>query len=313
MTNAHTIDFRQAPGKAPEAEVLRLAHGKDGIALFVSHTASDPIVGANTVFSALVPKSTSPRWHIITTLNQVVPAQPMWDVAPDASRGIQLAFEQPGGAINALLLRDPSGSQQSITSNYPLHSFSLPRFERPSQTPPEWLTAVIDNRRCVAISVVQKVAYKDLGPCSEALLVRSSTGFLLIHKTTIPGPVRGNRISPGRLYLAMLDNGMHPQKINGAGEVFDGSTIFEFDADMIDHKLVIVATTSSGMEIVSVSDQAGTMKLARHQYPMTVVLTSPAVADNGNGNALVAALRSSVAGQNQIVTAEVAIPDVGAH
>jgi hypothetical protein len=311
MIRTHNIDFKRPPGEVPQADVVRLARARDGVILVVSHTASDAIIGANTIFSALAIQSPSPSWGTFATLNELVPALPMWDVATDAHFKVQVVHERPGGAINAIMLRDSSGSEQSLTANYPLQSFSLPRFSRPSPGPPDWLTAVLDNRNCVAIPIAGKVPFIDLGACSEGLLVRSSAGFLFLYKIAVSGPVRGNSIRPGRLYLAVLDQTMHPLTKDGAGEVLGGSTMFEFDADIIDKKLVVVATTSGGIEVASGSVQGPAFSLVAKREYSTPVLMSPAVADNGNGKALIAALRSGTS-QSGVVIAEVAISELGA-
>jgi hypothetical protein len=101
-------------------------------------------------------------------------------------------------------------------------------------------------------------------------------------------------------------------KQDAAGEVFGGSTIFEFDADIIDKKLVVVATTPGGIEIAAgFVPGAAFGPVAKHEYPAPA-LTSPAVADNGNGKVLIAALRSLGNSQSGVVIAEVALSELGA-
>jgi hypothetical protein len=305
--NSQNIDFRQLPSDSPQPDMLRLAHGQNGVVLVVSRTSNDPILGATTVFSETRPKGSSTVWSTLATFNQVVPATPVWDISPDAARKLQFVLEVPGGAINSLALHLASGEQRTLTANSPFQSFSSPRFEKLDNSSPEWITAVVDNRDCVAISITSQRPNRSLGPCSEGLLVRLNKSFLFIYKKTVPGPVRGNNISPGQLFIARLDNNMGVQGLEGSTVLFGGSTVFQFDAGVVGNKVAIVASTASGIEAASYSDQGTTAKLPQRAYGTTAV-TSPTIAEVGNGMLLLAAMRSSGKDQQAIVIAEIPVP-----
>jgi len=237
-------------------------------------------------------------------LSEVVPAKLQWDVAPSANGDSEIAFGKPGGAINALMLRSASGTMRALSSAYPLQSFSEPRFARSAAHPPDWLTAVVDNRTCVAFPLGTPSAQcRTLGECAQGLLVHYGPGFAFIFKTVVPGPVRGNLIAPGRLHSAMLDAELRPT--GPPAEIFDG-TIFEFDADVIKGKLVVLATTPRG--VVIASEPSPRAKFLSREYEVPATLTSPAVAGSASGKAILAALDSSGSGPARVVTTEVAIP-----
>jgi hypothetical protein len=299
MAEMQKIEFTPAAG-APPADAIRLTRGKDGVFLFASKTASTPPMGARTTISAVAPGASRARWKTVATLDEMVPAQPIWDVTLAEGSQPDIVYERPGGAINALLLRRASGATEGLSGAYPLQSFSDPRFARPTGKPPQWMTAVVDNRTCVALPLRPGAEYRTLGECSGAgLLVLMDSGFVYLYKTKVPGLVRGNLNSPGRLHLATLDAELRPT--GPPTEVFSG-TIFEFDADVIRNKLVVLATTPSGIAILS-GNAGPSGKMEIKEFPVPLALLNPAIAAGESGKAFLAALDGT-----RVLRAEADIP-----
>lgn len=305
MVEIPKIKLTQLAGNAPAADALRMSRGKNGPILIVSHTVTSPVLGANTTFSARAALDPDGIWSTIATVSQMLPAQPKWDVAPATDGQLQIASEKPGGAINALMMLRRSGSTTALTTEYPLQSFSGPKFAKPSGKPPQWLTAIVDNRTCVAIQLEQPAPYRTLGECSDGLLVQHGSGFIFIYKTNVSGTIRGNLISPGRIYLVMLNTEL--QSMGPPVEIFNG-TIFEFDADFVNDKLIIVATTQRGLVLVSRLDQSKSPKFRIEEFSVSVALTSPAIVASTSGKVLLAALESDGQGATRILMTELAIP-----
>ena len=305
MAEIQKIEFTLVPGAPPAADALRLARDSKGVFLAVSKTASTPPMGASTTISALAPLGSGAKWSTIATLAEIVPAQPGWDICLALGDGPAIVHERPGGAINALLLRTAPGSAQALTGAYPLQSFSEPRFARPSGGPPHWVTAVADNRTCVALPLGPNPAYRRLGECAAGMLVTIGSGFVYIFKTPVAGLVRGNLISPGRLHVETLDAEMHPTA--PATDLFSG-IVFEFDADLAGDKLVIVATTPEGLVVASAPARSLIAKFTGQELASHSILTNPAIVTGPSGKATFAALDATVPGEAHVVTAELAIP-----
>jgi hypothetical protein len=298
MAEMRKIEFKEV-AHAPSADTLRLTRGQDGVYLAVSKTVAIAPVGASTTISAISLTASGSAWNTMATLGEVVPAVLKWDVTMAASGQPEIVYERPGGAVNALLHRNASGSTEGLTGAYPFKSFSDPRFTRPLGAPPQWATAVLDETTCVAVPLTPIGPYRTLGECSAGLLVNTGSGFVHLYKTNVQGVVRGNLTSPGRLHLATLDAALHP--VGQPFEVFNG-VVFEFDADVIDNKLVVLATTLKGIVIAS-GHVRSTGKLAVEEHPASTALTSPAIAAGASGKVFLAALDSGHA-----VRAEMVIP-----
>ncbi len=300
MAEMQKIQFTRVPGEAPAADSLRLMRDKGGVLLVVSRTTPTPPLGANTVFSAFAPASPGAPWSVLAQVHEVVPAQPAWDVAAGPDGRPEIVYEKPGGAINALILRNAAGETQPVSAAYPLQSFSAPRFARPSGVPPAWLTAIADNRTCVAFPPAGSAAYHSLGECAEGLLVKTGVGFVYLCKTRVPGPVRGNLLSPGRIHIAALDAELRPA---GPPVQLFGGIVYEFDADIIQGRLVVLATTPKGVMIAAGPAQGQATRLTSLEHALPVALTSPAIVAGPPGKAYLAALDAA-----RVVTAEIPVP-----
>jgi hypothetical protein len=303
MAEMLKIEFTPLAGVVPLADRLRLATGENGSLLVVSKRARTPPIGAATTFSAL--DMTIPRaaWSEVVRVQEVVPAELNWDVAISNGQ-TKIVHEKPGGATNSLSLWTASGSSQALTREYPMQSFSEPRFVKASQ-PPGWVTAIVDNRTCVALSLVRAEPYRKLGECAAGLLVQNGIGFAFVYKTGVPGPARGNGISPGRIHLASLDAQLRSS--GPATVVFEG-VVFEFDADVIGDKLVVVATTPKGIVVAVGPAQRTAVRLVAEEHAIPTVLTSPAIGNSGSGKALVAALDSGGPAAARVFIADLTVP-----
>jgi hypothetical protein len=303
MAEMPKLQLVQLGGFVPQADGLRLASGRKGALVVLSKTEKDPVLGANTTFWGRSLADPNARWIELGTSREVVPAQPEWDVATAADGQPEIAFERHGGAINALALLSASGSTEAITAAYPLQSFSGPRFAKSSGQNPRWLTAILDNRTCVALPLTQDSRYRNLGECSAGLLLEIGSGFVFIYKTMLPGAVRGNLISPGRMHVATLDGELRPS--GRAPTIFD-DTIFEFDADLIRDRLIVLATTPKGMLLASRPTQPTTDRFDTQEYSIPKDLISPAIVRDASGTAALAAL--DLNGGTRVLIGKIVIP-----
>jgi hypothetical protein len=260
-------------------------------------------MGAETTISAMRVANPSDSPDVVTTIQQMVPAQPRWDVAVSSNRKLQIVYEMIGGAINSLILRTTSGDTKPLTGAHPLQSFSLPRFAKTSGGEPRWVTAVVDNHTCVALSLSGGFDLHPLDECADGLLVSASTGFVFLHKTTVPGVVRGNDIRPGRLYGTPLDHQFHP--IAPPTEVVP-SIVFEFDADIAGNKLIIAATTPGGISVAS--SDLPKLRFSAEEYSAPTALVSPGIVEDSQQQLTIGALAAEAGDRARVLIAQIAVP-----
>jgi hypothetical protein len=276
---------------------------KGAVFLVVSRTTSTPPLGAETTFAALDAVNPGGGWRSLASVHQIVPAQPAWDTGAGSGGQVQIVYEKAGGAINALALRAPSGETRVLTGEYPMRSFSLPHFAKYAGGLPLWVTAIVDNRICVALPVTQTGSYSELGECTEGLLVKGGSGFVFLAKKAVPGTVRGNSISPGRLQATPLGADLRQR---GRPVEVAGGTIYQFDADMVGDKLVIAATIPRG--IVVASTRMMDLRFKSQEYAAPETLSYPAMVPAPAGKAALYALDGYSSGKARIIAAEIAVP-----
>jgi hypothetical protein len=298
---AEPIAFTEVPPPQRGVEAIRLTRRQDEVILAASRTADDSPTGTQTNFSALPVSNPVAGWRSMVDAPMIRGARPRWDVAPDAQQRLQLAFEHSGGAINDLVFQIAGAEAVSIGGDYPGESFGAPRFSRPTGEPQPWVTAIVDDKRCIALPRAGG-RYRNLGDADDCMLIGSSPGFLLIAKTNARGSARGNDISPGILRVRRLDD-----QLRDAGPWFDPlkQTIFEFDADVIGGRIVIAATISGGFVLASL-DAGGTTFVAG-EYPASGELTSLSMLAHGD-RASLGVLDADSSRGTRILLADLPVP-----
>src|ERR1700686_3187820 len=114
MAEAQEVKLARVAGGVRAAEALRLVRDRGGAVFVVSETTSTPRLGAETAFTALSHASPGRGWNTIAVVWELVPARLGWDVSAAAAGGVDIAYEKPGGALNALVLREAAGSVRAI-------------------------------------------------------------------------------------------------------------------------------------------------------------------------------------------------------
>ena len=264
------------------ANSVKLERTRDGIVAVASTSTPSPILGATTHYFALPVGGRETSWKTVASISQMVPSMIAWD-AVILRDGLQLTYELAGGAVNAIIVRTPSGVEQSVTASVPLESFSKPRFEHTDGNAPVLLTAVLDQKQCVVLQVANAMPYQVLADCEEGVLIRNGTSFLLFYKVTELGPVRGNSTLPGRLYALPLNDRL--QKSGPASTVTD-STIYEFDAVLRNGQVAVCATTPDGVWIGRGESQGSVLRFPGALWVAPITLASPTLAFSvANGGA----------------------------
>lgn len=298
MTKSEKLEFKTTGAELSSPGSLRLIRIKDQAVALASHTTPLPL-GAQTEFRLLGLSSASPQWTTVAQVEELVPAEPKWD-AVDREGKLEIVYQRPGGAIDALMLVQPPAEPVMLTKQFPLNSFGDPRFAKSPSGPPRWITAVMDNRLCVAFPLGKDGKYRELRGCLQGLLVFAGKDYAFLYKTDVPGPVRGVATLPGRLHCQRLDS-----ELRSLGEPVDisGQTIFEFDAEVVNHRLVILATTPSGLSIATGSvNEVGAFHV--EEYSASPEFTSPSLLNVSPAVTLIAALEPTSGKGTRMVTAE---------
>ena len=195
------------------------------------------------------------------SIPQLLPALISWDVSYSTSEtAYHCVVENPGGAINALLLYDQKGNTTTLSAAYPLQSFSKPRLVRnehrggrPS------VSALVDNKSLVVFpgaASENEPAYIRIGDWDDGLLIATAKGYILFAKRDVGGPARDG-ILPGILNCVRLNEEFHV--VQDPIQPFGSDVlIYEFDADLVSavlpHECFVIAATGPNRTIVSHSE-----------------------------------------------------------
>jgi hypothetical protein len=134
-------------------------------------------------------------------------------------------------------------------------------------------------------------------------VVKNGSPLLYFAKKGVAGEVRGNNIAPGRLQASKLDPDFR-QPIYPI-EVAPGA-IFQFDAEVLGGKIVVVATTGDG--IVVASSPTAELHFTRKSYGAPPTLTSPVILPAVTGSITVCALDGEGTSSARVLVSNVAIP-----
>jgi hypothetical protein len=243
---------------------VKLIETKQRVQLLSSITkrSAADAMGYETVISStsIAKNGQSPSRAFVLT--QLLPPPPSWDIGLNSDSSYSVVYEQALGGTYALLVKRAYNAAVSVTSNYPLESFTRPRFIKRNQDDPgRLITAIAEKKGAILFLRKQDggyVKHAKLCDCNEAMMVRYKDGFILFYKVNVPGPVRGNLISPGKLYSVMLGKDFTP--MGTAFEPFSNNIVFEFDADVSEDKVVIFATSKTGNILAIASPFPGPIK-----------------------------------------------------
>ena len=229
---------------------VQLVPGEKGVALLYSMTraSSGPRRGYETSISSIGTMSgaqpSSPLWVI----SQMLPPPPSWDAAPASSPPYPIVYEKALGATYALVLRTAKRADAAFAGDSPFESFTRPRFVKGSEDDHlRVVTAICDEKSAVLFLQEPDGRYQKhakLCDCSDALILKHGDDFILFYKVTVPGPVRGKLLQPGKLMYVKLGKDFAPGGV--PKEVLPGSVVFEFDAAAHESNLAILATTRAG-------------------------------------------------------------------
>jgi hypothetical protein len=233
---------------------LRLIETGDGpVLLYSIQTMKSPPSGFSDhqmLISAASVKDPSQVTPVVS-LPRLLPPPPRWDARAAAGGGYEILYEEAGGALYKLLLRDPAGHQGSPSAAHPFESFTQPRFVRGrSNAPGDGVSAVLDSQTVVvfppgasapasAAAAPPPASHVPLGPASAAVVGVWGQPWVAA-KTALPGPTSFNE-PPGKLSLRRLGS-LAAAAATVSTLPFPGFLAFQFDALELGDEVVIFAT-----------------------------------------------------------------------
>jgi hypothetical protein len=296
-------------GDRRAVERIRLLPEPRGVRLFFSHSEDreQPDGRYVTVVSS---KPITPDGTIGENfqISHLLPGAAEWDVTGMDGSDYAVVMADFGGAVSSLDLHR-GGSQTALTDFTSPEDFKDPRFSRGNRRPPA-VTSVVDGNGVVVLPPAAGDSYASPSPAvadaqlDSALMVVASSGTYLLYKRYVIGPKRGR--FPGILQAVRLNESYAP-----AGPVLrpmGDRTVFEFDADVFEDGIAVVATSENGFLL-----GAGKLETLVHaEYKHGVRLLQPALVQAGGGVQL-AFLESPGNDFQHIVTAGVAAAPLHLH
>ena len=203
---------------------------------------------------------------------------PSWDLARNAT-GFAAVWTKPGSAIAQLGYRNSGGEELKLTGRYPAGVFQSPRFVRGATSSAPAVTALMLQRGSYGLvlfsaalesgnAVYQPLPSIASGFVQDGMLLRSDPGYLLVARMLQQGnrapdrkDARGESLPPGVLLFSRLN-----AKLEAVGPVVKplGDTpVYEFDCDLIDGTIFLLATTQTGYA-------AGRASIAEPELPWII-------------------------------------------
>jgi hypothetical protein len=239
-----------------------------------------------------------------------------WDALSAGQNAIAAISTDPGSRRCPLSygVSDRQGEIQ-LTQKYPMGVFQKPRFVKGRAGTEAAVASVRSDARPASV-VVFSAALPAEGAVAEipiasgilerALIVRSTTGYLLFYK--ILGPSVATRIvkslnggiRPGPLFCLRLDAHFHPL---GHPARLEPSDVFEFDADAGHGRVILFATTAEGFRIgIGIESDGGSLPTwSWRDAGREEQLESPAVLLQAN-RIYLAAIETPLTGPSKILT-----------
>jgi hypothetical protein len=317
MSNHH-LALTLSPLNINEVDAIwgiRLVKSQNDVVLFDAVINNQENLQNYLTILSSTPLKNGPQNRIpVFSIQQLLPAPPMWDVTYLEDNTNLCVIEQAGGALNRLVFVAKTGLEEPVTGLHDFESFSRPRFVK-SRMPHTniAISTISDNKNFVVFPSNQKsekMEYTKLGNWSDGVLLRLAKGYVLIAKHTVPGAERYN-ILPGILEFIRLDDQLQVthEIIKPLGE----QIIYEFDADHLltdtgNNNIVLFATGQDNL-LLKISDQAGkwldTIQISG-QFE-AVNLARPSVAVTAINEVYIATIEKMSAPDARILTGSIAV------
>ncbi len=279
---------------------IRVADTSAGVMIFASSTS--PVEGQASQYETKIWGSLledlGEDMAEVTVVPQLLPAPPRWDVI-QRDGTYRFVFEQGGGAVNSLTVRDTEEIIAVPSKKHPLVSFSQPRFFRDLGPRGEsFVSAIADDKQLVVFQSSDRTNYSKflrVGDWSDGVILSRTNGFLVFCKETAPGPAR-NEILPGIIHSAPLDKAC--RSVGKTTKPLGDRLVYEFDADIIQvneekERFVLLATTIDDIVLAVSGESLGdftTIEVSGDYAKMD--LSSPALALSFSGTCHVAFLEA---------------------
>jgi len=237
--------------------------------------------GYRTTVSSTAIAETSRTTSQLFVIPQLLPPPPDWDITWNSKDSYSVVFESAGGAVNSLSIKNTNLPDVPVTTKYPFETFSKPRFVKRYRDAQGRLSisAVSDNKHLVAFWATPEgnyESYMTMCDYENGIMIKYKQGFVVIYKSYIPGPVRGNSIPRGVLHYIMM--GMDFKQIGSAIQPLGNTTIFEFDVDVVADNIAVFATTENGIALAIGKASANAFEtVSRIEEHGSLMLTSPSI------------------------------------
>jgi hypothetical protein len=228
-------------------------------------------------------------------------SRPQWSLSGDSEESFHMALTHPGSAICPISLWSPDSEEAAVSGLKPNGVFQHPRFVRRSARAVPPVTAVDPAAGQGAVVAFippdsedhwafHQLFQPEEGVLQQALAVQHDDGFLLFYKIFVPGSVKmdsggaipslphahSGSVMPGILHCIRIDKSF---QISGKPfRPLGDELLFEFDADLFEHRVALLGTTASGfMASESMMDGDALIETSRIHRHLSPPLSAPSV------------------------------------
>lgn len=243
-------------------------------------SGKDALEHITTISSISVPDKGASISQLFA-ISQLLPPPPAWGIAWNSKDSYSVVFENAGGAINSLSMKNTNLPDVPVTTKYPFETFSKPRFVKRYRDAKGYLSisAISDNKHLVGFWATPKgnyETYMTMCDCEDGIIIKYQEGFVVLYKSYLPGPVRGGSIPRGVLHYIIM--GMDFKQIGSAIQPLGDTTIFEFDVDVVADNIAVFATTENGIALAIGKASADAFEtVSRVEDHSSLMLTSPSI------------------------------------
>jgi hypothetical protein len=226
----------------------------------------------------------------------VFPHRAAWSAAPAGAGQLQVAATDNGSAGSGLTWKGPA-ARRAVISQHERHGvFDSPAFLRPTNATPEAVAAagLLGGRMCPVLfqpesgdhfAAVRPLPLPRPGTTLAVKLLHIGQGFLqatlMFQRGSAPRP-RTDNPADGLIQGGLLECQRLTSDLQPAGQPwrpFEGETVWQFDADVVGDRPVLLASVADGLALAAEVASRPAPLLLRGSFPTQ--LLSPALVAEG--------------------------------
>lgn len=243
----------------------------------------------------------------VARIPRLLPPPPRWDARAVGPGQYEIVFEEAGGALYTVRIRNARGDTHPVSSAHPFESFFRPHFVRGVTGPvPSEIGAVAENKTVVVFpaGATGREKYTALVPGGDGVVGTGPGGERwVVAKTLGSGPAAFD-VLPGQLALSRFSAVGGPRQVP-----FPDLIVFELDAERLGADVLVFATAKPAV-LLSSARPARPFHLVADDRAWLLRLTWPTISV-GRRQVRLAALCKPGDGRTMVLYGELPLTSVG--